>query len=202
MSNLTSQFCMNALQMKLTKVPCFGSEKWFSHDWFHPLDSLDAATCVVKSFNVVLEGYLVPQRDTFNGAGNTYVMLPVHPLSEGAFETSRLKPSCQDGSCKDLKNMFWATLCHSFAVIGWSFFCWCSLLMEWLFFEDDFWKGCWNGKGRRKCYSDINWPVPGGAGLQTSMEGGNPGVTVSLAVCLAASHFLTDNMALFFFWHF
>ena len=68
------------------------------------------------------------------------------------------------------------------------------------FFEDDFWNGCWNGKGRRKCYSVTqilyNWPVPGGAGLQTSMEGGNPGVTVSLAVCLAASPFLTEET-----WH-
>ena len=101
MSNQTSQFCMNALQMKLTKVPCLGSEKWFSHDSIH----LMLQHVLYNLSMSVLEGYLVPQRDTFNGAGNTYVMLPVHPLSEGAFETSRLKPSCQDGSCKDLSHV-------------------------------------------------------------------------------------------------
>ena len=182
MSNLTSQFCMNALQMKFTKVPCFGSEKWFSHDWFHPLDSLDAATCVVQSFNVVLEGYLVPQRDTFNGAGNTYVMFTNSPLIR---RSTKLQGSIflpgwlLQGPEKHVLGNVVPQLCSHRL----KFLCWCSLLMEWLFLKMIFGKGGWNGKGRRKCYSDINWPVPGGAGLQTSMEGGNPGVTVSLAVC-------------------
>ncbi len=48
---------MNALQMKLTKVSPLGGERQFSHDGFQPFD---AATCVVQSFNVVLEGCFVP----------------------------------------------------------------------------------------------------------------------------------------------
>lgn len=59
---------------------------------------------------------------TFNGAGNTFVMLPVHPLVrscrlklQGSNLPARMAPA---RTC----HMFWATLCHSFAVIGWSFF--------------------------------------------------------------------------------
>ena len=68
------------------------------------------------------------------------------------------------------------------------FLCWCSLR-----FWNDFFSKMIFGKalGTAKDEGSVtqinNWPVPGGAGLQTSMEGGNPGVTVSLAVCLAAS---------------
>ena len=58
-----------------------------------------------------------------------------------------------------------------------------------------FCKGCRNGKRWRKCSLDVNWSVPGGAGLQTSMEGGNPGVTVWC--CVLALPFFTDNMAMF-----
>ena len=132
MSNLTSQFCMNALQMKLTKVPCFGSEKWFSHDWFHPLD---AATCVVQSFNVVLfwdTWYL--RDDTFNGAGNTFVMLPVHPLVrrsrlklQGSNLPARMAPARTWKTCFGQR---WKPQLCSHRL---KFLCWFSLLMEWLF---------------------------------------------------------------------